>query len=258
EQGLSPEEVVKRITDEDALRDRRQVAVMDARGQVAVYTGKSIISRNTDAGDRAHWGAWAGHALAPNISAQGNTLASEEVVKAMVRAYQNAEGEMVERLMAALEAGQSEGGDIRGMQSAGILIVRPFTDYPNETNERVWDIRVDDAVNPFKELRRVMNVRLSSRHTQRSAELAQAGKLAEAIAEQKKAVAMHPNNDGIRYTLAQRYAQAGEYLNALESLENAIDMQPRLKEDAARDQAFAKMSDMVEFKRLTGSYNPSQ
>src|SRR4051812_23040301 len=117
EQGLSPAEVVKRITDEDPGRDTRQVAVIDAKGRSAVYTGKRVIDRNADRSDPVHLGGWAGHVTRTNFSVQGNTLASQDVVIAVADAYERAKGSMGERLMDALEAGQAKGGDIRGMQS---------------------------------------------------------------------------------------------------------------------------------------------
>src|SRR4029079_13172833 len=73
EQGLSPAEVVKRITDEDPGRDTRQVAVIDTRGRSAVCTGKRVIDRNSDPADPVHFGGWAGHATGKNFSVQGNT-----------------------------------------------------------------------------------------------------------------------------------------------------------------------------------------
>ena len=157
EQGLSPAEVVKRITDEDPGRDTRQVAVIDAKGRSAVYTGKRVIDRNSDPKDLVHLGGYAGHVSGTNFSAQGNTLASEEVVKAMAAAYQNGKGSMAERLMDALDAGQAKGGDTRGMQSAGILVVRPLPPNSETTVERIVDIRVDDHEEPFKELRRLLD-----------------------------------------------------------------------------------------------------
>ena len=156
EQGLPVEEVVKRITDEDAGRDTRQVAVIDAKGRSAVYTGRNVIDRNSDPKDPVHYGGYAGHVSGPNFSVQGNTLASVEVVKAMAAAYEQGKGSMAERLMDALDAGQSKGGDTRGMQSAGILVVRPLAAGSNNTVERIVDIRVDDHENPFKELRRLL------------------------------------------------------------------------------------------------------
>src|SRR5262245_51408544 len=127
EQGLSPEEVVKRITDEDEGRDTRQVAVIDTKGRSAVYTGRRVIDRNSDPKDLVHLGGYAGHISGKNFSVQGNTLASVEVVKAMAAAYEQGKGSMAERLMDALDAGQSKGGDTRGMQSAGLIVVKPIT-----------------------------------------------------------------------------------------------------------------------------------
>ena len=185
EQGLSPAEVVKRITDEDPGRDTRQVAVIDTKGRSAVYTGKRVIDRNSDPKDLVHLGGYAGHVSGPNFSAQGNTLASEEVVKAMAAAYQNGKGSMAERLMDALDAGQAKGGDTRGMQSAGILVVRPLPPNSDNTVERIVDIRVDDHEEPFKELRRLllMTTGVPNRLLTRSAELSKEGKHAEAIEE---------------------------------------------------------------------------
>ena len=87
EQGLSPEEVVRRITDEDPGRDTRQVAVIDTKGRSAVYTGKRVIDRNSDPKDLVHLGGYAGHVSGANFSAQGNTLASKAVVDAMAAAH---------------------------------------------------------------------------------------------------------------------------------------------------------------------------
>jgi uncharacterized Ntn-hydrolase superfamily protein len=160
EQGLSPAEVVKRITDDDPGRDTRQVAVIDIKGRSAVYTGKHVIDRNHDPKDLVHFGGYAGHVTGRNFSVQGNTLASEAVVKAMAETYERGTGSMAERLMDALDAGQSKGGDTRGMQSAGILVVRPLPPNSESTVERIVDIRVDDAPNPFVELRRLLGITL--------------------------------------------------------------------------------------------------
>lgn len=252
EQGLSPADVVKKITDEDPGRDTRQVGVIDAKGRSAVYTGKRVIDRNFDPKDLVHYGGYAGHVTGKNFSVQGNTLATEAVVKAMAEAYERGTGSMAERLMDALDAGQSKGGDMRGMQSAGILVVRPLPPNSESTVERIVDIRVDDAANPFVELRRLLNITLGvpAKLTERAAGLARDGRFAEAIAEQKRAIDITPNNERMHFALAQRYAQAGEYLNALEPLEKAVRRQPNLKKEAAGDPVFAKMRELVEFKRL--------
>jgi len=252
EQGLTPAEVVKRITDEDPGRDTRQVAVLDTRGRSAVYTGKHVIDRNHDPKDVVHYGAWAGHVTGRNFSVQGNTLASEAVVKAMADAYEHGSGTMAERLMAALDAGQSKGGDIRGMQSAGILVVRPIPPGSDSTVERIVDIRVDDTTNPFVELRRLLNITMGvpAKLTEHAAQLARAGQFSEAIAEQKKALAITPNQEQMHYALAQRYAQAGNAAEALAALADAVERQPYLKKQAADDPLFDKLRDRPDFRKL--------
>jgi uncharacterized Ntn-hydrolase superfamily protein len=256
EQGLSVEEVVKRITDEDQGRDTRQVAVIDAKGRSAVYTGRRVIDRNSDKNDPVHYGGYAGHVSGPNYSVQGNTLASVEVVKAMAAAFETGKGSLAERLMDALDAGQAKGGDTRGMQSAGILVVRPLP--PNSTNtvERIVDIRVDDHENPFKELRRLLYMTTGAvgRLTESAEKLAAAGKSAEAIAELNKALEINPRSEQLHYALAHRYAQAGDAKNALKWLGTAICRQPAVWKPRAKDDPlFAQLRDSQEFKKLVGN-----
>jgi tetratricopeptide (TPR) repeat protein len=160
---------------------------------------------------------------------------------------------MAERLMDALDAGQSKGGDTRGMQSAGILVVRPLAPNSESTVERIVDVRVDDSAEPFSELRRLLNMTLGvpNRLTERSAQLAKEGKFAEAIAEQKRALEINPRSEPAMYALAQRYAQAGDFKSALGPLAEAIKRQPRIwPPQAAADPIFAKMNDLPEFKQL--------
>jgi uncharacterized Ntn-hydrolase superfamily protein len=253
EQGLSPAEVVKRITDEDPGRDTRQVAVIDARGRSAVYTGRRVIERNSDPKDLVHLGGFAGHVSGPTFSAQGNTLASEDVVKAMAEAYEKGTGPMAERLMDALDAGQAHGGDTRGMQSAGILVVRPLAPGSESTVERIVDVRVDDHEEPFKELRRLLDMTLGvpQRLTERSAALSKEGRHADAIAEQARALAINPRAETLMYAMAQRYAAAGDTPRALEHLGRAIRRQPlQWRAQAATDPAFASIRETRAFKRL--------
>ena len=217
-----------------------------------MYTGKRVIDRNFDPKDLVHFGGYAGHVTGRNFSVQGNTLASEAVVKAMADAYEHGAGSMAERLTDALDAGQSKGGDTRGMQSAGILVVRPIPPNSESTVERIVDIRVDDATNPFVELRRLLNITLGVPNTltQHAVALARDGKFADAIAEQQKAIAITPNNEQLHYALAQRYAQAGDPPHAIQALAEAIRRQPRLKKQAAEDALFDKLKDRPEFRRL--------
>ena len=111
EQGLSASEVIKRLTEADAERDRRQLAVIDARGTVETFTGSKCT-------------LWAGAIKGKYYSAQGNILVGQQVVEAMGKAFEETKGDLADRLVAALAAGQAAGGDARGKQSAGLLVVR--------------------------------------------------------------------------------------------------------------------------------------
>jgi uncharacterized Ntn-hydrolase superfamily protein len=238
EQGLSPDEVVKQVTDADEGRDRRQLAIIDAKGRVKAYTGKST-------------NAWAGHIEGANYSVQGNILAGEDVAKGMARAFETTKGELAERLMSALEGGQAGGGDARGMQAGGILVVKPIDD-PTRTTDRWVDIRVDDAVNPFKELRRLLNITLAGRQSQLSGRLAGEGKFAEAVEAQKKAISMNPTDDQLVYGLAQRYAQAGDAANAAATLQKAIGKHAGWRTLAGRNPAFDKVRSDPAFQKVAG------
>ena len=253
EQGLSPSDVVKRITDDDPGRDTRQVAVIDTKGRSAVYTGKRVIDRNADPKDLVHLGGYAGHVSGENFSAQGNTLASAAVVEAMAAAYRAGTGSMAERLMDALDAGQAKGGDTRGIQSAGILVVRPLDPKSESTVERIVDIRVDDSAEPFKELRRLLNMTtgVPNRLMTSANELSKAGKHSDAIASAKKALEINPRAETMMYGLAKLYAAAGDTKLAMEQLGLAITRQPKQwKAEAANDPAFEKLRSLPEFQRL--------
>lgn len=256
EQGIPVDEVVRRITAEDPGRDRRQVAVIDAQGRTAVYTGRTVIERNHDPKDPVHFGGYAGHVSGPNYSAQGNTLASDEVVTAMAAAFENTKGSLAERLMEALEAGQAHGGDTRGMQSAGLLVVRPLPPDSDSTVERIVDIRVDDHENPFAELRRLLSMTLGApnRLVQEAEKLAGAGEIAEAIEKLHEALAINPRSETVMYALAQRYAQAGDLTRALEWLGTAIQRQPAVwRPRASADPLFEPLRRSKRFRRLIGS-----
>ncbi len=142
--GIAPKDVVKKLVTEDKEAVQRQVGVVDARGRAASYTGTECFS-------------WAGHVVGRNFAAQGNILASEEVLKALARAFEVTQGDLPVRLLAALSAGQRAGGDKRGQQSAALLVVRQAGGYGG-FNDRWIDIRVDDHPAPIEELIRIFNV----------------------------------------------------------------------------------------------------
>ena len=238
EQGLSPDEVVTRLTNADEGRDRRQLAVIDAQGRVSAYTG----SRTSD---------WAGHMEGNNYSVQGNILVSEQVVQAMAQAFETTEGELAERLMAALDAGQAAGGDARGKQSGGILVVKPIGD-SGRTTDRWIDVRVDDHPTPFLEIRRLMNMSVSRNKTRLATQLASEGRFPDAIAAQRKAIAMRPGNDQYLYGLARLHARAGNTASAIEVLSQAIVMNERWQEQARSESDFESISSDRRFRRLIG------
>ena len=239
EQGLSPEDVVARLTGADAGRDRRQLAVIDALGRVKAYTGSGTSD-------------WAGHIEGENYSVQGNILAGEEVVREMARAFEAAEGVLAERLMAALDAGEAAGGDARGKQSGGILIVKPIGD-SGRTTDRWVDVRVDDHPTPFVEIRRLMNMSVSRNQSTVARDLAEEGRLEEAIRAQRRAVALAPDSDRYMFALAELYARAGNASGALATLTLAIDRNQTWKEQAGRSDAFADIRNTPEFRSLVGN-----
>lgn len=143
-QGRPPRYVIDALVREDPEAGSRQVGVVDAQGRAAAFTGDACY-------------AWAGHLVGRGYCALGNILAAQAVVEALAGAYEATEGDLPERLLAALEAGQAAGGDRRGQQSAALLVVREGGSYGGYT-DRYIDIRVDDHPRPIEELRRVFRV----------------------------------------------------------------------------------------------------
>jgi uncharacterized Ntn-hydrolase superfamily protein len=159
-QGLRPADIVKQIWERDPdprpadwTKQGRQFAVIDAQGNVAAFTGPKASE-------------WAGDKQGKYCTAQGNILAGEEVVNAMVRAFESTEGHLSLRLLAALEAGQQAGGDKRGMQSAAMLIVKKDAGVWLH-NDVVLRLQVDDNPEPIKELRRLVEKAATQRRPRR-------------------------------------------------------------------------------------------
>lgn len=146
--GSTPEQAVRLLTETDEGRDNRQLGIVDAKGHAASHTGVKC-------------NVWAGHIVRPNFAVQGNILAGEAVVKAMAAAYEKAQstegGELADWLVAALHAGEGQGGDTRGRQSAALLVVREKGGYGRAT-DRYIDVRVDDHPDPNVELSRLLEI----------------------------------------------------------------------------------------------------
>jgi len=142
--GTSPRDALKALMSRDRQAAQRQVGLVDARGRAASFTGDECFE-------------WAGDIVRRNFAVQGNILSGKEVIEGMVRAFESTEGDLPTRLLAALAAGQREGGDRRGQQSACLLVVRRRGGYAG-MNDRWIDVRVDDHPAPIEELVRVFNV----------------------------------------------------------------------------------------------------
>lgn len=143
-QGLDPNEVIKKLTVGDKLAPSRQIGIVDATGRSATFTGDKCNS-------------WAGGRKGRYYAVQGNILTGPDVVDAMAKGFEKAEGELGARLIAALAAGQAAGGDKRGKQSAALLVVREGWGYGGY-NDRYRDLRVDDNPEPIKELGRIYEI----------------------------------------------------------------------------------------------------
>ena len=144
EKGEKPDDVLVKILEPDKQRERRQVGIVNAKGQSATFTGTQC-------------NAWAGGISEENFCCQGNILAGEDVVKEMAKGFKETKGDLGDRLIAALAGGQAAGGDTRGMQSAALLIVREGWGYAG-FNDRYRDLRVDDHAKPIDELKRVYDL----------------------------------------------------------------------------------------------------
>jgi uncharacterized Ntn-hydrolase superfamily protein len=148
--GKSAPDALKALLAGDEGRDVRQVAMIDTQGRVAAHTGAKDIPA-------------AGHIVGKNYSVQANLMLNDKVWPAMAKAYENTRGDLAERMMAALEAAQEVGGDIRGKQSAALIVVsgKPTG---RTWSDRIFDLRIDDHPEPIKELRRLVTLQRAYNH----------------------------------------------------------------------------------------------
>lgn len=184
-QGKSPEEVVNILTASDSARDMRQLAVLDVKGRSAAFTGSRCIP-------------FAGHHSGANYSVQANLMLNEKVWPAMEQAFKKTKGPLAERMIAALEAGQAEGGDIRGMQSASILIVKGAAT-GNVWEDRVMDLRVEDHQQPVRELKRLVKVFRAYEHMNAGDLYVEKNDMKNAFKEYSAAEKMFPKNIEMKF-----------------------------------------------------------
>jgi uncharacterized Ntn-hydrolase superfamily protein len=182
--GKSATDALRGLLEADPARDVRQVAIIDAQGNVASWTGaKDIQAAGNVVGEpSSEWGKGGGVGTATqgklptppaipggsglsgkNFSAQANLMSNDRIWPAMARAYSETKGDLTERLLAALDAAQAAGGDIRGRQSAAIIVVKAKSS-GKPWEDRIFDLRVDDAAEPLKELRRLVALQRAYNH----------------------------------------------------------------------------------------------
>ena len=208
--GKSAEEALQLLVEADRGRDYRQVAFLDSRGSVSAFTGKSCIT-------------FASHAIGDNYSVQANMMLNEDVVPAMSKAFLDHAGlPLAERVLKVLQAAQAAGGDIRGKQSAALIVVGP------DPVEEVWsdhlvDLRVDDHQDPLEELDRLLRVHRAYEHMNRGDLAVEHQDMEAALREYGAAEKMFPGNLEMKYWKAVALANNGRMEEALPIFEYVFD-----------------------------------
>jgi uncharacterized Ntn-hydrolase superfamily protein len=210
--GLEPQEILDKLVAEDPGEDRRQAAILDAQGRVAVHTGARCV-------------AAAGHAIGANCCAQANMMARDTVWAAMVRAFENAGGELADRLLAAMEAAEAEGGDLRGRQAAALIVV---SGKPSGVSrlDRIVDLRVDDHPDPVGEIKRLLGYARAYRRAGRAQDKASAHDFAGALADLDACCTAYPDEPEWHFHRALVLLPLGRIDEARAALQRAYAIHP--------------------------------
>jgi uncharacterized Ntn-hydrolase superfamily protein len=216
-EGLSAKQVLDRLLAEDTFegKDGRQVSIVDAHGNIATFTGPNAPH-------------WAGDRQGKTWSAQGNILVGPQVPEAMGKAFDATQGELAEKLYAALKAGDDAGGDARGHQSASMLVVRKQGGR-NLNNDRYIYINVDDDPKPLAELRRLLNLNLSYLYGDEADRRLSSGKKAEALTAGRKAAEYAPQQADAHTSLGFLEYINGNKEAALKEFQAARKLDPDFK-----------------------------
>jgi uncharacterized Ntn-hydrolase superfamily protein len=210
--GKSAPETLKALLAGDEGREVRQVAMIDTQGRVEAWTGKNDIQA-------------AGHFVGKNYSVQANLMLNDKVWPAMSQAFENAKGDLADRMLAALDAAQAVGGDIRGKQSAALIVV---TGKPTGQawKDRRFDLRVDDSNEPLKELRRLVTLQRAYNHMN-AGDLAVEKKDNEgALREYSAAERLVPDNAEMIYWHAVALVNMGRVDDSLPLFRKVFQMDP--------------------------------
>ena len=210
--GMSAADALQKLVEADDGRDVRQVAMLDASGRVAVHTGAKCI-------------AAAGHETGDGFSVQANLMLNDAVVPAMRKSFENATGDLADRMMAAMEAAQTAGGDIRGKQSAAILIVsaeRQEADWKG----RLFDLRVEDHPDPVRELKRLVRLQRAYHRSNRGDEFVEKGEIENALDEYAAAARIAPEIVELQFWQAVTLFGAGREQEALDLFKRVFAREP--------------------------------
>lgn len=216
-EGKSPQEALDALLVNDPGKEVRQVAILDTKGRVASHTGKNCIDD-------------AGHLNGENFSVQANMMLNKNIVPAMEKAWKaNSELPLAERMVAVLKAAQQAGGDIRGKQSAALIVVEAkATDEP--WNDRAIDIRVDDHAEPIAELERILKTYRAYEHMNQGDLEVERGNMEKAMTEYRAAMTMFPDNLEMQYWTAITLASNKKVKEALAMLQKIYKKDPNWRE----------------------------
>ncbi len=210
--GVVAKDAMDQLVALDKLRDSRQLGFVDSRGHAATFTGAKCIQ---------HAGGYAGAGFA----VQANLMANDRVVPAMRTAFESSKGDLAERLLVALEAAQEAGGDIRGCQSAAILVVSGKRT-PNAWEGKKLELRIEDHAAPLVELRRLVRLARAYDLLNRGDALLEQGNVAGANEAYAAAGALEPDHAEMAYWQGITWAARGNYDQAAPFLKKAFDADP--------------------------------
>jgi uncharacterized Ntn-hydrolase superfamily protein len=220
-EGKSAQEALTILLSDDPGIDVRQVAIVDNKGNVAVHTGKGCVQ-------------FAGDLKGDQYSVQSNMMLTDKVPAAMSKAYEASKGKpLAQRVMAALNAAQAVGGDIRGKQSAAILVV-PAVSKNEPWNERTVDLRVDDSAEPLKELERLLKVHEAYQFMNEGDLAVEKNDMPKAMQLYGSAMKMFPDNLEMQYWTAVTLANNKEVAKALPMFKKIFAQNPDWKEMTKR------------------------
>jgi uncharacterized Ntn-hydrolase superfamily protein len=237
--GMSPQQALDQMLRGDEGRESRQVAILDISGRSAAFTGSSANE-------------WKGHKCGTNFCVQGNILVGAEVVDALARTFESASGPLADRMLAAMEAGQAAGGDLRGTQSAALVVAKPLAGAAG-FGDRVLDLRVDDSRAPIPELRRLLNMFQARQLVADASARLREGNVSAASAASLAAREKSPEYDEAWLSWAATELAAGRKSGALEGLRRAVDLNPANRRQLPRNRNFEALWTDPEFARLTRS-----